>query len=205
MQTFRFDIVDSTNAAAKRLLTQGRITEEAWIVAREQTAGRGTQGRTWHSPRDAGIYLSLVRLDSGAITLDTTLYTLAAGVGCAEHLSATTGTAVRLKPINDLIAGGGKLGGILTEALIEDGRLTALITGIGINVRNASRPLPANTLPATSLQGLMPARRFHALDVSALTIALVEAVRSRLTDVAEGRVDLIRRAWDEFRKDAAIE
>ncbi len=201
MQTFSFDTVDSTNDTAKRLISEGRINGDACILAREQTAGRGTHGRSWLSHRDAGIYLSIVRLDAGSVTIDTTLHTLAAGVGCAEALAAVAGIDVRLKPINDLIADGGKLGGILTEARVEDAKLTALITGIGINVREADRRLPTDAMPAVALESLMPSQRFLALDVSALTNAIVKSVQNWQCLVVGGQSESVRRAWDSLRAD----
>ena len=59
-QAFYFDSVDSTNEAAKRLIHDHRIHSPAYVVAREQTAGRGQRGRLWLSPRDAGVYLTVV-------------------------------------------------------------------------------------------------------------------------------------------------
>lgn len=173
MQLFRFDSVDSTNELAKRMIREGRIRESCCVVAREQTAGRGSRGRSWVSPRDAGIYLTIVDLPSsasarnsvsasapdtkgasrprttsgsqreatGASPRNTTIFTLATGVACAEILRETTGLDVRLKPVNDLYLDGGKLGGILTEAIIQGDRLLALLTGIGINTHLAERNL----------------------------------------------------------------
>lgn len=197
MQAFCFDRVDSTNDAAKRLLAEHRITADFYVVAREQTAGRGTQGRRWLSPRDAGIYLSLVRLDAGTVTPDTALHTLAAGVGCAEAIEAVTDVSVRLKAINDLIADGGKLGGILTEMHVEAGLASFLITGIGINVRHADRPLPADALPARCLEQVMSAERFDALNIATITTAIVEHVRTWQDEVVRGHCEAVRRAWQE--------
>src|SRR6185369_9085126 len=102
MQRFRFDILDSTNDEARRLLTAGAIDQSAVIVARGQTAGRGTRGRSWASPAGAGLYLSYVcrnRGDDGnrdELPL-TTAYTQAAGVACVEAVRTTTGVILRIK------------------------------------------------------------------------------------------------------------
>ena len=60
MQSFHFDTVDSTNEAAKRMIRSGELRQPAYLLALEQTAGRGSRGRRWASPKDAGIYLSVV-------------------------------------------------------------------------------------------------------------------------------------------------
>jgi len=117
MQSFHFDTIDSTNEAAKRMIEAGRLNGPGYLLAREQTGGKGRHGRIWLSPRDAGIYRSVVELPGRTVGTQATMFTLAAGVACVEALKETTGVEVKLKPINDLYARGAKLGGILTEAV----------------------------------------------------------------------------------------
>ena len=147
MQAFALDTVDSTNEQAKRLIRGGELREAGYVLAREQTAGKGSRGRFWFSPKDAGIYLSVVEIPRQRHAISTTLFTLAAGVACAEALRRTACIDVRLKPINDLYIDGAKLGGILTETVIRDGSPEAIITGVGINVRRIDRPLSNPTAP----------------------------------------------------------
>lgn len=194
----RLDMVDSTNDAARRLLAEGRIADRAVLLANGQTAGRGTRGRSWASPSGAGIYLSIVDPDAARVTPDTALHTLAAGIGCAEVLVERAGVDVRVKPVNDLVANGGKLGGILTEALVESGRLVAMITGIGINVRRAYRPVEAALRPPISLEELMTPDRFAALRQDELIDAVVVSVSRWQRLVTDGRADTVREAAKEW-------
>jgi BirA family biotin operon repressor/biotin-[acetyl-CoA-carboxylase] ligase len=146
MLAFHLDSVDSTNEEAKRLLLRGEVSSVAYVSAREQTAGRGSRGRTWVSPRDAGVYLSVIqRFDKGLdpATISVEGFTLAAGVACAELLHEVFDVDVRLKPINDLYVGSAKLGGILVESIVEASLVRALVTGIGLNLRSADRTLSA--------------------------------------------------------------
>lgn len=195
MNWIRFEIVDSTNNAAKRLIADGSLIEGVGVIAREQTVGRGTQGRSWLSPRDAGFYFSVVTLDVGPATPDITTHTLAAGVACAEILIAATGLDIRLKPVNDLIADGGKLGGILVESLVESGRVRALITGIGINTHDVNRPLPPEAMRPISLQQLLPADAFNELDFNEMTDGLVDSVRRWQSLVTNGDAEAVHRRW----------
>ena len=55
----RFDSIDSTNLEALRQAKAG-APEGLCIVAREQTMGRGRLDRSWQSPPDAGLYMSLI-------------------------------------------------------------------------------------------------------------------------------------------------
>lgn len=139
-QYLEFPELDSTNEEAKRLLQAEALRGPAIIRAHHQTAGRGTHGRAWISPAGAGLYFSVVHPFSfwvdmpPALVPITPLFTIAAGVACAESIRELTGLELQLKPINDLYVNGRKLGGILVESLISQSQCQALITGIGINV-----------------------------------------------------------------------
>lgn len=134
MNLLRFDTLDSTNAMARRLIASGDITADACLVAREQTAGRGTKTRSWVSPRDAGLYMSIVLFDVTARGMSMQRITLACGIASAQTLRSEFAIDIRVKPINDLILQGGKLGGILTEANMVNDAIASLIIGVGVNL-----------------------------------------------------------------------
>ena len=216
MEPLYFDTIDSTNELAKRMVREGRIRGAAYLVAREQTAGRGSRGRGWVSPKDAGIYLTIVDLPASASARNTTLFTLATGVACAEVLREATGLDVRLKPINDLFLEGAKLGGILTEAIVQGDALTALLTGIGINTHLAPREIgdaapkadgapPAQSAPPTSLQEHMPVDAFAHLVMTALLQNLVERATAWHSVVWRGEISKIEARWNELRITGAPE
>ena len=200
---FHFDSVDSTNDVAKRLLQDDQIHGRAYIVAREQTAGRGQRGKLWLSPRDAGIYLTTVDFPNAVPTPVTNLFTLGAGIACVEALRQCAGVDVHLKPINDLYAGYAKLGGILTEAVIEGERIKALLTGIGINVRRTQRPLPTESTEPISLQDLIPPAQFLCVDEGQLVAELVEQIFLWNGVVASGDTDRVTREWERYKLPSA--
>ena len=188
MLAFHFDTVDSTNDAARRLIAEGRLRGCGYVLAREQTAGRGTHGRTWISPRDAGIYLSVVRTNGGQATANTSLITTAAGLACVSGLTAVTGlTTIRLKPVNDLMAHGRKLGGILTECEIESGAMKSLIVGIGLNLRVADRELPPGAIPPIALE--------ECLAPSGLDCQLAQRIVDRLVTDVDAAMTQVVRGW----------
>lgn len=181
MQRFDFDSLDSTNDEARRLLASGTIEDVAVITSRSQTAGRGTRGRSWASPPDAGLYFSYVcrnRADAGvagALPL-TTVYTLAAGVACVDAIQVVTGVRIQIKPINDLQWEGAKLGGILTEVEVQAGRLSSLIVGVGINVHPAERIVAPDALRPVSLADAMR----PSLPDEAMTLRLLDCIVANL-------------------------
>ncbi len=189
------DTVDSTNAAARRIWHAGLRHQSVTIVAREQSAGRGRFGRVWLSPRDAGLYVTVLDATAGAEGSATTAYTLAGAVACARALEEAVGIRIHLKPINDLIADGRKLGGILVEAILSAGHTAAVLTGIGINTYRASRPLPEAAVPAVSLEELAEAESAAALHSDAFLIVLTRHILDWNARVVAGDTTAIENAW----------
>lgn len=131
--------IDSTNSQAIKL-AKAKAPSGTIVLARKQTAGRGRQGRTWQSPVDAGIYASFL-LRPTCQKEDLPVYTLALGVAASQAILSVTGIEIGLKWVNDLVAGGKKLGGILAEMVGNDSP-PALILGIGINIELDAKDLP---------------------------------------------------------------
>jgi len=203
LQAYFFDTLASTNETAKQLVLSRQLIGRGYVAAREQTAGRGQRGRSWSSPRDAGIYLSVVDRPQDPPT-DLTVYTLAAGVACVEAVRKVAGVTPSLKPINDLYVNGRKLGGILTEAVIEQGRVSALVTGIGINLRRVDHAIDDAQATPISLQDLLPAGQFAYLDRMALIHAVAQGVLGWNTRVSTSGGDFVREAWHRYRTGAGV-
>jgi BirA family biotin operon repressor/biotin-[acetyl-CoA-carboxylase] ligase len=118
-------------STSDRLKALAREGAPAWtvVLADEQTAGRGRQGRAWSSPR-GGLYVSvLLRPTSQAVGL----VPLAAGVAVAEALEGF-GVRARLKWPNDVLVDGGKLAGILAEASSGASAIEWIVLGVGVNL-----------------------------------------------------------------------
>ncbi|HEX9857902.1 MAG TPA: biotin--[acetyl-CoA-carboxylase] ligase, partial [Paracoccaceae bacterium] len=106
--------VDSTNAFAARLAPG--LTGPAWVLAGEQTAGRGRRGRAWSSPR-GNFHASLVMQPTEPPEV-VALRSFAAALALRDTCVALTGLpqAFALKWPNDVLLNGGKLAGILLES-----------------------------------------------------------------------------------------
>jgi BirA family biotin operon repressor/biotin-[acetyl-CoA-carboxylase] ligase len=126
----------STNTLARRIVQEyhREYTDppRAVIVALEQTAGKGRQGRRWQSPAGEGIYATLVLPVEDPSHLAR--LPLLAAVGLARALNRHLAEPCRLKWPNDLMVEGRKIGGLLIEALTCEGDAVAMI-GFGINHR----------------------------------------------------------------------
>ncbi|OGD14928.1 MAG: biotin--[acetyl-CoA-carboxylase] ligase [Candidatus Aminicenantes bacterium RBG_16_63_14] len=149
----RLESVSSTNDAARALALDGAAHGTA-VVAGEQTRGRGTKGRTWHSPPGLGLYASFIlRASGGGPVPFLHLLPLAAGLAASDAILAAAGIEVRLKWPNDLVHGGKKLGGILSESVTGAAGGDFAVVGVGVNVGHGLMDFPADLRSsATSLR-----------------------------------------------------
>lgn len=133
-----FDSLPSTSDLVTKLACQGE-PEGLAVLAREQTAGRGTRGRGWTSPI-GNLFLSVLLRPAGPIT-NAGHWALLTGVALIEALSSFTPDdvhALTLKWPNDVLLRGRKLAGILMDSATQPGgRLDWLVVGIGANLASA--------------------------------------------------------------------
>ncbi len=137
-RVYHFFKTDSTNRVAMELGYAGE-PEGAVILAEEQTAGRGRSGRSWHSERGAGLYVTLL-LRPRLSPVQAPLLTMLAGLSAHSAIQAQTGLSAELKWPNDILMEGKKVGGILTEMHAEPTQVRFVIVGIGINTNQEKFP-----------------------------------------------------------------
>jgi len=130
--------VDSTNTVALRLAEQGE-PDGAIVLAEEQTAGKGRGGRSWVSEKSAGIFCTIL-LRPPIPPAHAPLLTLLAGLAARDAAAEELDIAPDIRWPNDLLAGGRKFAGILTEMRAEPDRVHYAVVGIGINVNQAKMP-----------------------------------------------------------------
>ena len=192
-----FDAVSSTNDIALELLASG-APEWTTVLAATQTAGRGRRGRSWFSPKGAGLYVSVVLRDVQSLPV-----TLLAGVAAAEGIRAATRVPVELDWPNDLVVATNhrprghpqrsKVGGILSE-----GSPGGVVVGIGVNV--ASIPYPAEIASRASS---LDAHSERAVDRGTVLVALLGSLAMwRDQYAADGGVIMLAR-WRELSPSSA--
>ncbi|MFQ5832593.1 MAG: biotin--[acetyl-CoA-carboxylase] ligase [Candidatus Thorarchaeota archaeon] len=126
-----FDEVDSTNNVAKSFIQDG-VTDGLVVISATQTAGRGRFLRSWVSP-PGGLYTSLV-VKPILSPADMPPLGILAGCSTAAAVRSTCSLDVHLKWPNDILVDEKKVGGILSESIIEEDQVVSVILGIGINV-----------------------------------------------------------------------
>jgi BirA family transcriptional regulator, biotin operon repressor / biotin---[acetyl-CoA-carboxylase] ligase len=146
---FHFFKVDSTNSVALQLGESGE-PHGAVVLAEEQTAGRGRAGRSWASEKSAGIYCSIL-LRPPIPPAHAPLLTLVAGLAARDAAAEDLDALPDIRWPNDLLVGGRKFCGILTEMHAEPDRIHYAVVGIGLNVNQSKMPADLAAI-ATSLR-----------------------------------------------------
>ena len=137
--------VESTNALARQLGLAGSADGTA-VVAEEQTAGRGRNGRGFLSPA-GGVYLSVV-LRPQLPPAQASRLTLLGALAVCEAIEGCTGLHPTIKWPNDILLPGGKVCGILLEMVAREDCVDFIVLGAGVNVRSCPPNVDAISLRA---------------------------------------------------------
>jgi BirA family biotin operon repressor/biotin-[acetyl-CoA-carboxylase] ligase len=186
------DTVDSTSTECKRQAMAG-ASEGLVVIADEQTGGRGRLGRPFQSPLGCGLYLSaLLRppLEPAAVT-DMTAWV---AVAVCDAIQAVCGLRPQIKWTNDIVLGGKKLVGILTELglVSESNSLDYLVIGVGVNVNHRPEEFTPDVREmATSLYQALgrPVRRAE------LAAAVIRALDEMYAKFPQGKQEYL----DKYR------
>ncbi|MFQ5758397.1 MAG: biotin--[acetyl-CoA-carboxylase] ligase [Candidatus Bathyarchaeia archaeon] len=184
-----FAELTSTNDVAKELAAKG--AEEGTVVISEtQTLGRGRLGREWASP-EGGIWFSIIlrpEVDSkGASKL-----TFVAAVAVARVIREIFDLEAELKWPNDVLIGGKKVCGILTEASMKGDVVDFVVVGVGINANVSLDSFPESLRASlTSLKEEMK----KEIEREEFLRALLEELEQYYTMFVREKFDLILEEW----------
>lgn len=130
-----FPTLNSTNTAVREKAAAG-APEGYTVIANAQTSGRGRSGRSFFSPADTGVYMSILLRPSNCSSNQAVKLTTMAAVAVCEAIEAVSDEKAQIKWVNDIYVADKKVCGILTEASfgLEDGFLEYAVLGIGLNV-----------------------------------------------------------------------
>ena len=137
--------IDSTNTYAREKAREG-APEGSVIIADYQTNGRGTRGRLWESSPGENILMSIILRPKVQINA-TCCFTLATATILIKAITSflrieqDSEADIEVKWPNDILLGGGKLAGILTESSVVNQDIEYLIVGMGINVNQDLKSL----------------------------------------------------------------
>lgn len=167
------DTIGSTQDLARELAEKG-APEGTLVIAEQQTAGRGRQGRVFHSPAGRGVWMTLLLRPQQPLQYTSQL-TLLAAVAICRALRDVSGLDIGIKWPNDLLIGNRKVCGILVESAAEDGHVRYALGGFGIDVNVALEDLPEEVRPlATSLR----IERGEPVDRTAVVVAILSELET---------------------------
>ena len=184
---YHFFKIDSTNSVAMRLGESGE-PHGTVVVAEEQTAGRGRAGRSWTSEKSAGIYCSVL-LRPPIPPAHAPLLTLVAGLAARDAAAEDLDTVPDVRWPNDLLVGGRKFAGILTEMHAEPDRIHYAVVGVGVNVNQSKTPEDLADI-ATSLR-IETGKAVSRLEVLIRLLRSLDRYYNQF--IAEGATPILRR------------
>ena len=191
-----YERIDSTNACLKRAASETDAPDGAVAVADEQTGGRGRRGRSFLSPAGKGVYLSaLLRppLEPSRL-LPLTGFV---AVAVCDAVERAAGVRPRIKWTNDLVLGGKKLCGILTELSVEgeSGALQYVVVGAGVNVAHTREDFAGELADIATSLAIETGRRVGR---AALAAAMIEELDRMYDALLRGDT---RAYLDAYRRD----
>jgi len=194
------DELPSTNAKAFELAQEGAFHGEV-VIAEVQTAGKGRRGRAWVSPAGKNLAMSVVlRPETHApgsqeatpiSPVRAPELTLVAAVALVETL-ADSGVEASIKWPNDVMVGGKKIAGVLTELSADVERVHFVVVGIGVNLNSELSDFPpevAELATSVTIERRSPVHR------ALFTAALLGKLEAWYETWAEDGFAPIRAAW----------
>ncbi len=188
---YAYETVVSTQILAHEAASKG-APEGTLVIAEQQTGGKGRLGRSWHSPKGTGIWMSLI-LRPAIPLAKAAQMTLLTAVAMARTMQEEAGVTVQIKWPNDILIGGKKACGILTELNAESDRVNYLVIGMGINANMLPSDFPAELADiATSLRIASGQAIKRARFIQAFCRRFEHVYRQYLAD----GFDPIKREWE---------
>jgi BirA family biotin operon repressor/biotin-[acetyl-CoA-carboxylase] ligase len=187
-----FERTTSTNDIMARLAGDG-VKEGAVVFAESQSRGRGRLGRHWISPPRKGLWFSIL-LRPNLAPQSATQLTVAAATALARALAQQTGLAPEIKWPNDILIGGKKVAGILTELTAELDHVKEVVLGIGVNVNLELSELPRD------LRGLATSLRIESgqvVDRAELAVAILREMDGDYDRIRRGQFESVAAEWQQ--------
>ncbi|MGA2247676.1 MAG: biotin--[acetyl-CoA-carboxylase] ligase [Verrucomicrobiota bacterium] len=186
-----FEQTTSTNDVAEKLARDG-VREGVVVFAEAQTKGRGRLGRAWLSPTRKGLWFSVL-LRPQLRPQETTQLTVISATALRRAIKKVTGLNAEIKWPNDLLVGGRKTAGILTEMSAELDRVRYAILGIGVDVNLDAPAFPAELRKvATSLSLEAGA----AISRAELAVEILRELEVDYARVVAGKFSEIADEWE---------
>lgn len=155
--------VNSTNTLAKKIAREN-ASEFMLVTTQNQIAGRGRLGRSFESDNDKGIWCSFI-LKPGMTPENALIITVASATAVCKTLEEVCGLKTGIKWPNDIVIGGKKICGILSEMSCETGAIEHIVVGTGINVLQEAGDFSSEVAEIATSVLVETGRRFHRAEI----------------------------------------
>jgi len=186
-----FQETTSTNDVAEKLARDG-VKEGVVVFAESQTKGRGRLGRRWVSPAKHGLWFTVL-LRPPLPPAEATQLTVAAATALVRAVQAVTGLAPDIKWPNDVLLGGRKVAGILTEMNAELDRVNYVLIGMGVDVNQSASDFPPEIRPLASSLKLEAGR---AVERAELAAAILQELDRDYARICRGDFPALADEWE---------
>lgn len=186
-----FEQTTSTNDVIEKLARDG-VREGVVVFAESQTKGRGRLGRKWISPTRKGLWFSIL-LRPDLRPQETTQLTVASATALRRAIVAQTRLQSEIKWPNDILLGGKKVAGVLTELSAELDKVRHIILGIGIDVNlDADEFLADLRKTATSLK----IEAGEVISRAELAASILRELDFEYARICDGKFSAIADEWE---------
>ncbi len=185
-----FQETTSTNDVIEKLARDG-VKEGAVVFAETQTKGRGRLGRKWISPAGKGLWFSIL-LRPDIRPQEATQLTVASATALFRAIQSQTNLTPEIKWPNDILIGGKKVAGILTELSAELDQVKYVILGLGVDVNLNAGEFPVELRKsATSLK----TETGQSINRAALAAAFLQEFDVDYRRVCDGDFEKVADEW----------
>ena len=125
---------NSTNIFAKNLMAKSEPIEGTVIITDKQTNGKGQIGNTWQSEEGKNLTFSIILKPTFLKIEDQFMLSKIVSLACVETFEYFTSKKFKIKWPNDIYIENNKIGGILIENMLSNGKIATSILGVGLNI-----------------------------------------------------------------------
>ena len=140
MHLIKVNAINSTNSFGREMFRENPQLPATCIVAKNQLSGRGQRGTVWTSQPGENLTFSIVYPKPGISPDHQFLLSAAVATCIVEALKQFDLPRLKVKWPNDIMSANRKIGGILIENVITEGKVAASVIGVGLNVNQRNFP-----------------------------------------------------------------
>lgn len=182
MRIIKVSATESTNTLARERYQLNKNEAPFCIIAEHQIAGRGQRGTTWVSNRGENLTMSVVYSNPQVGIQEQFLLSSSVALAILDSLKEIKINNLKLKWPNDIMSANYKIGGILIENILSNGRITASIIGLGLNINQLDFP----TLPKAASLKMVTGDTY---DINEVAESICESIEKNLNaiDTVKGK------------------